>query len=54
MVRKTNEKEKRKLPKVKWDCGVLLQMVENIRVNELLQIQCNGIKQNKQYKFYRT
>ena len=50
----TNEKEKRKLPKVKCDCGVLLLMVENIRLNELLHIQCNEIKQNKQYKFYRT
>ena len=47
----TNEKEKRKLPKVKWDCGASLLLVENIRLNELLHIQCNEIKQNKQYKF---
>ena len=46
-----NEKEKRKLPKVKWDCEVLPLIVENIRLNELLHIQCNEIKQTKQYKF---
>ena len=34
----TNEKEKRKLPKVKWDCGVLLLIVENIRLNESLHL----------------
>ena len=47
----TNEKEERKLPKVKWDCGVLLLLVESIRLNGFLHIQCNEIKQNTQYKF---
>ena len=47
----TNEKEKKKLPKVKWDCGVLPLKFENIRLNELLHIQRNAIKQNKHYKF---
>ena len=47
----TNEKKERKLPKVKWDGGVLLLLVESIRLNEFLHIQCNEIKQNTQYIF---
>ena len=47
----TSEKEKRKLPKVKWECYVLPLIAETIRQSELLHIQCNEIKQNKQYKF---
>ena len=32
----TNEKAKRKLPKVKLDCGILLLMVVNIWLNQLI------------------